>query len=128
MVAVCGGGVGSRSGLRKLSRRWEKLGSIPLRAPTTRPRRYAGEWRSYSWKGAAWRLSFGHDIRTGTPPEPDFVEDTKSNPQIEYEVVSMEVSQKALCSSGDRYYHAELGGWKEEGMDAMGEALVDKGP
>ena len=67
-------------------------------------------------------------IRTGTPPEPDFVEDTKSNPQIEYEVVSMEVSQKALCSSGDRYYHAELGGWKEEDMDAMGEALVDKGP
>ena len=56
------------------------------------------------------------------------MEDTKSNPQIEYEVVSMEVSQKALCSSGDRYYHAELGGWKEEDMDAMGEALVDKGP
>jgi hypothetical protein len=45
----------------------------------------------------AWRKA--GDIRTGKPPEPDFVKDTSSNPQIEYEVGS----QQTLRSGGNRH-------------------------
>jgi len=63
---------------------WEQ--EDPSRMPRHWDEPDRGQEQTYA---EAWRTA--GDIRTGTSPEPDFVEDTTSNPQIDYEVISMEV-------------------------------------
>jgi len=56
------------------------------------------------------------DIRTGTSPEPDFVEDTTSNPQIDYEVVSTEVIKLFAVAVTDTTTHSSKAGKRKTWM------------
>jgi len=84
---VVSAGVAERGSRPELAEdEWEKVDQSRMPRHWDEPDRSLEQTYLEAWRTAG-------DTRTGKLPEPDFVEDTMSNPQIEYEVVSMEVNK-----------------------------------